>query len=616
GVVMGLAIANGVLLASSDDGSIHAFRSAKAPKPAFSPPPKLKRPARDQLKKTASSDRVEEILSELNRERGYALVVGDDSGDLVYELGRQSELQVVGIGMSPAAVARQRKRLSESGLHGQAALHDVSVQAPPYAEDIFNLIVLSSAKTNASPWRKLLRPGGGLLVQGSQSSLREKAPDGGSWSHLYANPGNTSSSGDLMSRGGFKLQWFGRPGPQHIIDRHLRAMSPVARNGFLFVPGDNYLFGVDAFNGAILWEREIPDFRRIAVLRDCGSLAVGEKLLYAASGKQCLMLDPLTGKETGALAVPSAEEQREWGYLAVLGDVLIGSAVAQGGVYREMSNQAIYAAAYADGKKITVSRELFAYRAREDGKQPLWRYLPKGAVFNPTITMNQRHVVFLESRNPSTQTGPGRNGYAELLYRAGADVVALDRATGKVAWRQEFKAPSEIQTLFLSCTDREIACVYSHNAATESATKKTIHYETQILGADGSPRWRARHNTGIGVNKDHGEQDQHPAIVGDRIVVRNRVYDLVSGKVLRTVARGRGCGTISASGDAIFCRSGNPSSFDLETGKWTKVNEVSRPGCWINMIPSDGLLLVPEGSSGCICKFPLQCSMAFRPHQP
>ncbi|MFP6880171.1 MAG: hypothetical protein VCA34_04440, partial [Roseibacillus sp.] len=44
-----------------------------------------------------------------------------------------------------------------------------------------------------------------------------------------------------------------------------------------------------------------------------------------------------------------------------------------------------------------------------------------------------------------------------------------------------------------------------------------------------------------------------------------------------------------------------------------KIANVSRPGCWINMIPASGLLLIPEGSSGCICSYPIQASMAFRP---
>jgi len=37
------------------------------------------------------------------------------------------------------------------------------------------------------------------------------------------------------------------------------------------------------------------------------------------------------------------------------------------------------------------------------------------------------------------------------------------------------------------------------------------------------------------------------------------------------------------------------------------------PGCWINIIPAGGLVLIPEASSGCTCGYPLQTSMAFIP---
>ncbi|MFT7515228.1 MAG: hypothetical protein ACI9QL_004457, partial [Candidatus Omnitrophota bacterium] len=41
--------------------------------------------------------------------------------------------------------------------------------------------------------------------------------------------------------------------------------------------------------------------------------------------------------------------------------------------------------------------------------------------------------------------------------------------------------------------------------------------------------------------------------------------------------------------------------------------KVSRPGCWINMIPAGGLLLIPESSAGCTCNFAIQTSMALIP---
>jgi hypothetical protein len=75
----------------------------------------------------------------------------------------------------------------------------------------------------------------------------------------------------------------------------------------------------------------------------------------------------------------------------------------------------------------------------------------------------------------------------------------------------------------------------------------------------------------------------------------------------------RGCGTISASATAFFFRESNPTLFDLTTNTYDKVTTSTRPGCWINMIPAGGLLLIPEASSGCTCDYPIQTSLAFLP---
>ncbi len=45
--------------------------------------------------------------------------------------------------------------------------------------------------------------------------------------------------------GPLQIQWFGRPGPLEIINRHSRPMSTLFKNGRLFVPGDNRVICVD-----------------------------------------------------------------------------------------------------------------------------------------------------------------------------------------------------------------------------------------------------------------------------------------------------------------------------------------------------------------------------------
>ena len=608
GRVLSLAIAGDTLLACTDQGAIHAFQTTRRRTVAKITFPKPSKP-----QPTSAAKFAKNVLSKCGRHRGYALVVGDAAGDFTKELALQSQLQVVGIGLTQADASRQREHLANANLYGRAVIHDVPADQPPYLERIFNLVVLSPQRQDEGHgrWLKLLRPGG-LLVHGSTTQRAPAIAGSGSWSHLYGDAGNTACSRDSVSTANLELQWFGAPGPQHIIDRHLRGMGPLARDGYLFVPGNDYLYGVDSFNGTVLWEKPIKSFRRIGVLRGSGSLAVGESFLYAAAGEHCLVLNRTTGKEIRRFHLPRHDNPREWGYLAVHGRTVIGSAVKRGGVYRTFARDAIYAAGYGDNTKITVSNELFAYDT-QTGKR-LWTYQPKGAIFDPAVGVNQSHVVFLESGDKETLLGPPRSHYPQLLDTEGGDLVAVDRNTGAEVWRHDFNGPEGIQTLFLSCTDGEVVVCFSRNSLAEGAESETVHYEARVYEPYGELRWQQSFNTGKRPNLDHGEQDRHPAIVGKRLVVEPYIYDLADGKTLETFSRGFGCGTISASADDLFFRSGNPASYSLTTKQLTPLNSVSRPGCWINIITSDGLVLIPEASSGCICKYPIQCTMVFVPN--
>ena len=64
---------------------------------------------------------------------------------------------------------------------------------------------------------------------------------------------------------------------------------------------------------------------------------------------------------------------------------------------------------------------------------------------------------------------------------------------------------------------------------------------------------------------------------------------------------------------SIFSRGGQPVATDLRTGVIKGLTEVTRSGCWINIIPAGGLVLIPEASSQCGCAYAVQTSLALAP---
>jgi len=119
-----------------------------------------------------------------------------------------------------------------------------------------------------------------------------------------------------------------------------------------------------------------------------------------------------------------------------------------------------------------------------------------------------------------------------------------------------------------------------------------------------------------------------PLIVGDTIIAEPWAYDLHTGEPVERqnpvtgnyekwqMSRpGHHCGCIAACRNVLFFRSGSAALYDLKADYGTAHFGGLRSGCWINCIPANGIVTMPEASSGCVCPFALQCTVAFGPRQ-
>jgi outer membrane protein assembly factor BamB len=328
-------------------------------------------------------------------------------------------------------------------------------------------------------------------------------------------------------------------------------------------------------------------------------------------------LDAEQGRVRSTHFVPNTphDQPRAWGYLANVGDYLIGTTTRPGASRSGHSRRTIDET-YYDFISMVTSDSVFAMH-RKSG-DTLWQYQADGgAITNPSIAIGDGKVIFIESRNKRTlQSTTGRVKLRELLGGHGASLVAIDLLTGSELWRQHVDLSALQHQLFLVYADQKIIVVGSRNQPSENGEERVWCDLRCFDGNTGKPLWKATQDQEKASGGSHGEQDQHPVIVNGVVYLEPYAYNLSDG-MRRTgwkLARGgHGCGTLSASASACFFRADNPTMCDLATGRLTKVTQVSRPGCWINIIPAGGLLLIPEASSGCVCDFPIQSSMAFAP---
>lgn len=62
--------------------------------------------------------------------------------------------------------------------------------------------------------------------------------------------------------------------------------------------------------------------------------------------------------------------------------------------------------------------------------------------------------------------------------------------------------------------------------------------------------------------------------------------------------------------DGLLFRADNPTFFRFSDGTFTRLSP-TRPGCWLNILPVEGGVLIPEASASCICEYPIQASLGF-----
>ncbi len=627
GHACGLIVMDGGLYVSTDRGTIHCFRSDSGPERKTAGPKLDANPyPRDEL--TDRYARAAGYLAGLHRPaQGYCLVLDCGEGRLAYELARRTEYKIVGLESDIRNIRAARDRLAKAGLYGRVAIHHAPEGELPFTSAFANLVTSDGllrgdgSSYSADEAQRLVRPFGGRAVFARLSDtdgelawdIRRKGSPGGAgeWTHTYAEPGNGACSGDELVQGPMALQWFGEPGPAEMIDRHHRNVPPLFKDGRLFVPGDCVVYAVDAYNGTILWKASIPDSRRLGVFLDSGNMAVDERFLYVAAGEKCHRFDVQTGREGTPYVAPQSKgnSSKNWGYLAYADSILFGSGCRPGAAYTQTSYDADLELWYRDMKLVT-SDYLFA-QDKEEGTL-LWTY-EDGLILNTTIMVDQGRVYFLETHGAEAlaeQTG--RMPIKALFADRAVALVCLDQRTGDVVFKKQIDVAHFEEPVYLNGADGVL--LLSGSRLVDKSVR--YHYDA-FNAADGSQRWRASHDTGLAIDGGHGEYNRHPTIVGDVVYAWPYAYELDTGKKLegwQFIRRGHGCGGLSASAQCLFWRGANPWMYDLgPEGGPQSLNSVTRPGCWINMIPAGGLVLVPEASSGCTCGFSLQTSLAYIP---
>ena len=451
---------------------------------------------------------------------------------------------------------------------------------------------------------RVLRPHGGVAIfdLARDDVARTGPPPGeGEWTHLYGDPGNTACSNDQRVGGDLHIQWFGKPGPRTMIDRHHRTVAPLYKQGRMFVPGEDRVTAVDAYNGTILWDLAIPDSRRIAAFRDSSYLALANDALYVAAGVRCLVLNPRTGGTQRIVSLPDSDgtTKHEWGFLATVDDVVVGSAVKHGSIRRVQSTLLTQTETHWDFVPSVGSDYLFAHD-RHTGK-PRWTYRARtGLIVNPTLTIGAGRVYFLESNNPATLAATTGRAEARRPTWERRDAHSPRPRDGQSRLGEIVEGLCRSAAQCLRTLRPGSARRRRHAQQRHGQKKDVVLYDIHAYdAATGKLTWKQTQKQADLINGEHGEQERHPALVGDKLFCEPKAYELHTGQSVAwnwpwTQKARRGCGTLSASASSFFFRNDHVSSFDLDEGKVRPLTTETRPAAGSTSSPSAAWSCAPR----------------------
>lgn len=605
GAAYGLAVSDGNLVVSTDQGRLYCF-GAQPREPTDASNDKLTgSPYRQH---TPAARAAEQIVARTGLTEGFCLDLGCSDGALAFELAKRTRLQIYAVDSDAESVAAARQKLQRAGVYGS----QVTVLHRPLGKTglprfFADLIVSARSLTQpvdevlANTAQRCQRPYGGHLCTGraGEMSVTTRGPlsGAGSWTHQYAGPGNSLCSDDTLVSGGLTMLWY-RDVDFDIPQRHGRAPAPLFHKGVLYHAGLNGLVAIDAYNGREIWRYEIPQLldayngdQLMGTAGTGGNLCIANDHVYVRHAQRCLQLDAATGKLRREFRVPKSpgEQPARWGYVAAVGDTLFGSEADPRHVvtYR-------YIERGGDMRRLlTESKSLFAMDANTG--QLKWQYMAENSIRHNAVAV-ARNKVFIIDRPVAVFD---RVKTPKEKLHGDGKLLALDADTGEVLWT----SPHPAYGTTLAASEKHGVLLMSYQPTAFRLDSEVGGRMSAFRTADGDRLWEVKAN-----------YSSRPLLNDFTVYAQGGAWDLVTGKPQPfEFKRSYGCGLLSAGANMLVFRSATLGYYDLKGDKRTENYGGMRPGCWINAIPAGGLVLVPDASAGCQCSYLNKTWMALEP---
>lgn len=624
--------------------------------------------------------RVERLLA-AGDPQGFALWFGAEDASLMHALAGSSPFtQLAIVDSAGPRIDKLRSQLDGAMLYGRVTAHHASLASFDASPYIAHMIFvgeelsagLASDRSTLAAIYQSVRPYGGVLQllakPADQATIAELAkaanleqatvesnsdgvvitrvgalPGSADWTHQNGDIGNTRKSNDALVKLPLGVLWFGGSSNADVLPRHGHGPPQQVIGGRLFIQGIDQLSARDVYTGRVLWKRSFDDLGTRDVYFDDtyqdkpldpaynqvhipGSNARGtnyvvtEDRVYIIEGSVCRVLDPATGDSMQEIALPQddPENPRQWSYIGVYGDVLIGGlGFAR---YRDRLDISFE----AEDSQLRSSKAGFGSKSldragslalvgfdRKTGKQ-LWQVDARHSFWNNAIVAG-RGLIYCLDKNPQPVEDKLKRRGTKLPddYR----IVAVDAQTGETKWQVD----DGIFGTWLGYSEQSDLLLQAGAAASDRLSVEVDRGMTVYNASDGSVKWSqpdlkysgpcVLHNDLIITNANSYSQSAGAFYLssGEPHFIVN---PLTGNKEHWKLSRAYGCNTILASENLLTFRSGAAGFYDLTSHSGTGNFGGFKSGCTGNLIAAGGVLNAPDYTRTCSCSYQNQTSLA------
>ncbi|MBL7188198.1 MAG: PQQ-binding-like beta-propeller repeat protein [Phycisphaerae bacterium] len=362
------------------------------------------------------------ILAETGVKGGLVVHLGCGDGKLTAALRMNGSYLIHGLDEDRESIEKARDYISGKDLYGEVSVEHWSGRVLPYGDNVVNLLVAEDlGDVSTDEVMRVLCPNGVAYIKGNKT-VKPRPSDIDEWTHFLHDADGNAVAKDTRVATPKHLQWEAEPKRTRDHDALASISAMTSSNGRIFYildegptslvhhPAEWKLIARDAFNGKLLWKRDINSWITHLHLFRSGPaqlprllVSVGDRV-YVTLGFNApvSMLDAATGRTI--LTYEGSEKTEELIYcddmlLTVTGDLdIMNEEAPKISGYWELSVD----------RKPDVDKSIVSYRA-STGKV-LWQKTGDNlAHLTPlSLTAHKGRVFFLDSENlhcVSSKTG-------------------------------------------------------------------------------------------------------------------------------------------------------------------------------------------------------------------